>query len=143
MTTNWSGLWAPRQPPDGIVDAARRAFGQRSEPGTMRVDLVFDSLTDDEWSPSDSTRILMFSGEQLAVLLSCTRHSDGNRVGGALFTREPGVTLTLRHPSGPPVAIPTTDDGRLLPTTVLTGPACVLACDDAGRTWQSDWLMLS
>jgi hypothetical protein len=143
MTTNWSGLWAPRRPPDRIIEDARRAFDARSGPGTRRVDLVFDSLTDAEWSSSAATRILMFSGEQLALLLTCTHHSDGSRVGGALFTREPRVTVTLRYPSRPPVAIPTTDDGRLLPTTVLTGPASVLACADAGPSWQSDWLTLS
>jgi hypothetical protein len=95
MTTNWSGLWAPRRPPDHIIEDARRAFDERSRPGTRRVDLVFDSLTDAEWSPTAATRILMFSGEQLALLLTCTQHPDGNRVGGAPFAREPRFTVTL------------------------------------------------
>jgi hypothetical protein len=142
MTTKWSGLRAPRRPPERIVEAARRAFDERSAPGTRPVELVFDSLADAEWRPADATRILMFSGDGLAMLLTSTRCAEGSRVGGAVFTRT-AVTLALRQPTRATITIPTTDDGRLLPTTVLTGPACVLACDDAGRTWQSDWLTLS
>jgi hypothetical protein len=144
MTTNWSGLWAPRRPPKRIVEAARRAFDERSGPGTRPVELVFDSLADAEWTPSDMTRILMFSGDGLAILLTSTRCAEGNRVGGAVFTRTP-VTLALRQPMRATIAIPTTDDGRLLPTTVVTGPASVFARASApatGRTWQSEWLTL-
>jgi hypothetical protein len=143
MTTNWSGLWAPRRPPEHIIEAARRAFYERSAPGTRAVDLVFDSLADAEWTPADTTRILMFSGTELAMLLTSSRCSQGNRVGGAVFSRTP-VTLALRQPTRATIAIPTTDDGRLLPTTVVNGPASLFArsTTDAGCTWQSDWLTL-
>jgi hypothetical protein len=143
MTTNWSGLWAPRRPPERIIEAARRAFDERSAAGTRLVELVFDSLADAEWTPADTTRILMFSGPELAMLLTSTRCAEGNRVGGAVFTRTP-VTLALRQPTRATIAIPTTDDARLLPTTVVTGPASLFARSSAapGCTWQSDWLTL-
>jgi hypothetical protein len=143
MTTNWSGLWAPRRPPERIIEAARRAFDERSAPGTRLVELVFDSLADAEWTPADTTRILMFSGPELAMLLTSTRCATGNRIGGAVFTRTP-VTLALRQPTRATIAIPTTDDARLLPTTVVTGPASLFARSTLapGRTWQSDWLTL-
>jgi hypothetical protein len=142
MTTNWSGLWAPRRPPEHIIEAARRAFYERT-PGTRPVELVFDSLADAEWTPADTTRIVMFSGPELAMLLTSSRCAQGNRLGGAVFTRTP-VTLALRQPTRATITIPTTDDGRLLPTTVVTGPASLFARStlDAGRTWQSDWLTL-
>ena len=151
MTQNWSGLWAPRRPPDRIIEAARLAFDERSAPGTRRVDLVFDSLADSEWTPADTTRIVMFSGPDLAILLTSWRSAAGNRVGGAAFTRTP-VTLALRQPTRATITIPTTGDGRLLPTTVVTGPASLFARSVSvgtsgrgsatGRTWQSDWLTL-
>lgn len=143
MTTNWSGLWAPRRPPEHIIEAARRAFYDRSAPGTRPVDLVFDSLADAEWTRADTTRILMFSGCELAMLLTSSRCDQGNRIGGAVFTRTP-VRLALRQPTRATVTIPTTDDGRLLSTTVVTGPASLFARStaEAGRTWQSDWLTL-
>jgi hypothetical protein len=143
MTTNWSGLWAPRRPPERIIEAARRAFDERSAPGTRPVELVFDSLADAEWTPADTTRILMFSGPELALLVTSTRCPQGNRIGGAVFARTP-VTLALRQPTRATIAIHTTDDGRLLPTTVVTGPASLFARStaNAGRTWQSDWLTL-
>ena len=90
MTTNWSGLWAPRRPPDRIIEDARAAFDERNRPGTRRVDLVFDSLTDAEWSPSDASRILMFSGEQLALLSDVYTALGRQRVGAVFRTPATG-----------------------------------------------------
>jgi hypothetical protein len=143
MTMKRSGSWAPRRPPDGAVDAARRAFHERSAPGTRRVDLVFDSLAADGRTPVGAARILMFSGEDLAALVTSVRVPEGNRVGGAIFARTASVALAIRRPKWATIELSCTADGRLLPTTVPSGPASLFARDrEAGRIWQSDWLTL-
>jgi hypothetical protein len=147
MTTNTSAWWAPRRPPTRVLEDARSAFDERNfaVPGCgrrARIELVFDSLADDVWTPTATTRVLMFSGDDLAILLTSTRCAEGHRLAGAVFTRTP-VTVTVRRPRRPTTTIAITVDGRLLPTTIESGPACVFARDAAAaRSWHSDWLTL-
>jgi hypothetical protein len=142
-TTRQPGLWALRRPPADAVDAARRAFGERRAPGTRRLDLVFDSVADPGTASVGGIRILMFSGDGLAVLATSLRVPEGTRIGGAVFGRTAPVALAIRRPTSTAIALSATADGRLLTTTVPAGPACVCARGtESGEIWQSEWLTL-
>jgi hypothetical protein len=143
MTTTRPGHWTLVRPPERVLTAAHRAFDERREPGARPVELVFDSFAGPAPSPGSATRILLFGGAGLAVLLTSTRRGGVNLLGGAVFTERGRASVVLRRPMRARIDMPAEADGHLRVLTVEKGPACVFASDRAsGRTWQTDWLTL-
>jgi hypothetical protein len=143
MSTDWTGKWTLLQPPFRVVDSAQRAFRERALPEACRLDLVFDSLADDDDPLATRYRALLFAGDGLDMLLTITRNARGNEVGGTVFTEIQPFVVGIRRPARATVTIPCARDGRMRPTALPAGTASVLThAPEHGYEWQSDWLTL-
>jgi hypothetical protein len=136
-------------PPDALLAAARAAYSWR----TLDTDLCrpsYDSLLDDSLSSTrggaGESRLLRFSGEDVALDVEVTIDGDGRGLVGQV-TPPARAEITLRQGTGDELSVVTDDLGRFVLDGVRHGPVsirCSLSVHGhrANTSLYTDWLLV-
>ncbi len=139
MTSGGPNGGSAEHPPGLVLNAAQRAFRERTSRRLHRLVCVFDSVDDED--DVHVARVLMLAAVGFDVLLTISATPSGNVVAGAVLGASV-LHVAIRRPMRATIEIPLSADGRFTPTFVPSGTGSVLVDETAHISWRSDWFTL-